>query len=102
LDHTNDTPQVEGLKRLRTAGAPRGWADAITALAESGRAHGRDRGDEIVTKKPPPANPNLEEEVENEENANGFSTNQMLFHGGVVQKTPRIYLVFGGSSWTSR
>jgi hypothetical protein len=68
---------------------------------ESGRARGRDRGDEIVTRKPPPANPNLEEEVENEENANGFSTKQMLYHGGAVQKTPRIYLVFWGSSWTT-
>jgi hypothetical protein len=68
---------------------------------ESGRAHGRARGEEIVDRNPPPANRNIEEEVENEENSNGYSSKQMLFHGGVVQNSPRVYLVFWGSSWTT-
>ena len=42
------------------------------------------------------------DEVEDEANSNPTSTAKLLYHsGGAIQTTPRIYLVFWGSQWTT-
>jgi serine protease len=50
---------------------------------------------------PKPGDHEEEEEVQNGESKNGYSTKQMLYHGGAVQTAPRIYLVFWGANWFS-
>ncbi|MBA2380578.1 MAG: hypothetical protein H0V73_00570 [Chloroflexi bacterium] len=50
---------------------------------------------------PKPGNDEEEEEVQNGESKNGYSTKQLTYRGGAVQTAPRIYLVFWGANWFS-
>lgn len=49
----------------------------------------------------PPAPRVPDEGVENEENSNPTSTKLMTNHGGAVQTSPHVYLVFWGANWFS-
>jgi serine protease len=42
-----------------------------------------------------------DEDVQYAENSNRYSTRPLTYRGGAVQTSPRIYLVFWGSSWTT-
>jgi hypothetical protein len=66
----------------------------------SERAHRRP-GKAVPTKVPRPATKHEQEEVENGEGKNGYSQKLLTYGGGPVQTTPRVYLVFWGSSWTT-
>ncbi len=68
---------------------------------DAARAHGRARAQQIVD--PDPSKPGHDDgaDVETGESRNPTSSKSLIYHGGAVQTTPRIYLVFWGSSWTT-
>jgi hypothetical protein len=70
---------------------------------ESHRAKRRaDRGVHKGYVAPKPGNHEDEEdEVQNGEAKNAYSSKQLLYFGGAVQTAPRIYLVFWGANWFS-
>jgi hypothetical protein len=49
----------------------------------------------------PPAPKTRDHDADIEENSNPTSTKQLLYHGGAVQTSPHIYLVFWGPTWFS-
>lgn len=67
---------------------------------ESSRAKPRtDRGLTKGYVAPALGDPEEEEEVQNGEAKNGYSSKQLIYRGGAVQTAPRIYLVFWGANW---
>jgi hypothetical protein len=70
-------------------------------LPDAAHARGRSRSQQIVDPDPPTPVRGDQEDVETGESRNAASSKYLIYHGGAVQTTPRIYLVFWGSSWTT-
>jgi hypothetical protein len=96
--------------RPTVAGAPNVMPAKIALVSEAPTSHTRlglpplsARAHKHVAalqaRVPRPEEQNEEEEIQNGESQNGYSTKLMTYRGGPVQTTPRIYLVFWGTSW---
>lgn len=90
---TRGAPHSASLPAIRASSTPRG------APPTSAMAHPRQGANPSAEVTPAPAGRTDHDEVENGEARNPTSSKQLIYHGGPVQTTPRVYLVLWGPNW---